>query len=45
MVNIEFDKKLVCGPEYAAVRIIDNCEDLAIGNILTASTESFNCFE
>ena len=42
MVNIEFDKKLVCGPEYAAVRIIDNCEDLAIGNILIASNVDAN---
>lgn len=33
MTTIDFDKKLICGPEYVAVRIIDNCEELKAGNI------------
>lgn len=33
MTTIEFDKKLKCGPEYVAVRIIENCEDLKVGSI------------
>ena len=33
MTTIEFDKKLTCGPEYVSVRIIENCEDLKVGNI------------
>lgn len=41
MTTIDFDKKLVCGPEFVAVRIIDNCEDLKVGNIwLPQSAES-----
>lgn len=33
MTTITFDKKLECGPEYVAVRIIENCEELKVGNI------------
>ena len=33
MTTIDFDKKLVCGPEFVAVRIVDNCEDLKVGSI------------
>lgn len=33
MTTIEFDKKLECGPEFVAVRIIENCEELKIGSI------------
>ena len=33
MTTIQFDKKLECGPEFVAVRIIENGEDLKVGNI------------
>lgn len=33
MTTLEFDKKLNCGPEFVAVRIIENCEDLKVGSI------------
>lgn len=33
MTTIEFDKKLTCGPEFVAVRILENCEELKIGSI------------
>jgi hypothetical protein len=42
MTTIEFDKKLICGPEFVAVRIIENCEDLKIGNIWLPQTASSN---
>ena len=41
MTTIKFDKKLECGPEYVAVRIIENCEELKVGNIwLTANANA-----
>lgn len=41
MTTIEFDKKVVCGPEFVAVRILENCDELQIGSIwLPQSTES-----
>lgn len=33
MTITEFDKKLQCGNDFVAVRIIENCETLKIGNI------------
>lgn len=33
MDTIEFDKKVKCGPEYVALRIIENCDELKSGNI------------
>ena len=41
MTTIKFVKKLECGPEYVAVRIIENCEELKVGNIwLTAKANA-----
>lgn len=42
MTIIDFDKKLICGPEYVAVRIIDNCEELKIGSIWLPQTAESN---
>ena len=33
MTTIKFDKKLICGPEFVAVRIIENCDDIKVGSI------------
>ena len=33
MNHIQFDKKLICGPEFVAVRIIENSDELKVGNI------------
>lgn len=30
---IKFDKKVKCGPEFVALRIIENCNDLKVGSI------------
>ena len=41
MTTIEFDKKVVCGPEFVAVRILENCDELRVGTIwLPAMSES-----
>lgn len=42
MTTIDFDKKLVCGPEYVAVRIIENCDDLKVGSIWLPQTANQN---
>lgn len=42
MNTIEFDKKVKCNLEYVAVRIIDNLDDLKVGNIYLPSTASAN---
>lgn len=42
MTHIEFNKKLTCGPKFVAVRILENCEDLKIGNIYVSSNYSAN---
>lgn len=42
MTTIEFDKKLTCGPEFVAIRIIENCEDLKVGNIWLPQTAEAN---
>lgn len=33
MDTIEFDKKVVCGPEFVALRIIQNNDEMKSGNI------------
>lgn len=33
MTHIEFDKKCKCGPKFVCVRILENCENLKVGNI------------
>lgn len=38
----EFDKKVQCGKDFAAVRILDNCEELKVGNIFLTSTANSN---
>lgn len=42
MTTIDFDKKLTCGPKYVAVRIIENCETLKVGNIWLPQTAHQN---
>jgi co-chaperonin GroES (HSP10) len=42
MTTIEFNKKLICGPEYVSVRIIENCEDVKVGNIWLPQTAEAN---
>lgn len=36
METIKFDKKLKCGPDYVAIRILDNADDMKIGQIYVA---------
>jgi len=33
MTTLEFDKKVECGPEFVALRILENCDQLKVGNI------------
>lgn len=33
MNTIKFDKKVKCGPEFVALRIIENCDELNVGGI------------
>lgn len=43
MMNvIKFDKKCTCGPEFVCVRIIENCDNLKVGNIYLPSTAESN---
>lgn len=42
MTTIEFNKKLTCGSEFVAIRIIENCEDLKVGNIWLPQTAEAN---
>lgn len=42
MTTLEFDKKLKCGPEFVAVRILENCEDLKVGSIYLPQTAEAN---
>lgn len=42
MTNVEFDEKVKCGSEYVAVRIIENCDELKIGNIVVTDSTSAN---
>ncbi len=42
MKLIEFDKKVVCNSEFVAVRIIDNQNELKVGNIYLPSTTHTN---
>lgn len=42
MTTLQFDKKLVCGNDFVAVRVIENCENLKVGNIYLPSTSKAN---
>lgn len=42
MQTIKFDKKLKCGPDYVAVRILDNAEDIKVGNIYLSKDIAVN---
>jgi len=42
MTNVEFNEKVKCGSEYVAVRIIENCDELKIGNIVVTDSTSAN---
>lgn len=42
MTQIEFNKKLTCGPKFVAVRILENCDDLKVGNIYVSSSYESN---
>lgn len=33
MTTLKFDKKVECGPEFVALRILENCDQLKVGNI------------
>ena len=33
MTTLQFDKKVECGPEFVALRILENCDQLKVGNI------------
>lgn len=39
---IKFDKKCKCGPEFVCVRILDNCDELKIGNIYLPQMSAAN---
>lgn len=39
---IQFDKKCVCGPEFVCVRILENCDNLKVGNIWLPDSASSN---
>ena len=39
---IKFDEKVQCGPECVALRLLDNCEDLKVGNIWLPQTAGAN---
>lgn len=42
MTTLEFDKKVKCGSEFVALRIIENNEELKIGNISLPSMTDAN---
>ena len=33
MTTLKFDKKVECGPEFVALRILENCDNLKVGDI------------
>lgn len=33
MTTLKFDRKVKCGPEFVALRILENCDQLKVGNI------------
>ena len=39
---IKFDEKVQCGPEFVALRLLDNCDDLKVGNIWLPQTAGAN---
>ena len=42
MTTLEFDKKVICGPEFVALRILENCDQLKIGDIWVPSITGEN---
>ena len=42
MTNTEFNKIVTCGNDFVAVKIIENCENLQIGNIYLPQTTEQN---
>lgn len=42
MAMIQFDKKVKCGPEFVALRVIDKCNNLKIGDIYVPQTSMSN---
>jgi len=42
MTTLEFDKKVTCGPEYVALRIIENFDQMKIGDIYVPSMTEEN---
>ena len=42
MTTTNFDKKVNCGNDFVAVKIIENCEELKIGSIYLPSTTEQN---
>ena len=38
----KFDKKCKCCPDFVAVRILDNCDELKVGSIYLPSTSKLN---
>ena len=42
MTTTDFNKKVECGNDFVAVKIIENCDDLKIGNIYIPSTSEQN---
>lgn len=42
MKLITFDKKCKCGPEFVCVRILENCDNLKVGNIYLPTTAKAN---
>lgn len=42
MNTVEFDEKVECGPEFVALRILDNLEDLQVGGVWLPDTVGEN---
>ena len=42
MNTIQFDKKVKCGNDYVSVQIIQNCDDLKVGNIFLLGKTASN---
>ena len=42
MTTTNFEKKVDCGNDFVAVKIIENCEELKVGNIYLPSTTEQN---
>ena len=42
MTTIEFDKRVECGPEFVALRVIENCDQLKVGGIWMLDSQDAN---